>query len=77
MRERGIDVRAVQVVDGSMGQASLLHEGDGGRNREQGQRQRRRMASPAEAVAAIEVTQGYDLYSVDALTDNAGVEINA
>ena len=77
MRTRGIDVRTVEVLDGSMGHASLLHEGDRrGNAGHEGSRGRGR--SSAGYADVTELPQEGDPYAdIAGLTETAGIEVRA
>lgn len=77
MRERGIDVRSVEVLDGSMGHASLLHDGGRqGRQDQDGQKGGARVVIGRPA-GIVDGLAEQDLYSVDGLEDTAGIEVRA
>jgi flagellar hook-length control protein FliK len=76
MRDKGVNVRQVQVIDSSMGQASLLHDGEQrGGQWQQGRRQRHVVVPTVDATEAV---AGMELPTLDVATDDVGgVEIRA
>ncbi len=76
MIKKGIDIRSVEVLSGSMEHASLLS--DNGRQNGQFHGGKRHKGSNIPTVEAVEAAQQtYDLYLTDTLADDAGVEVHA